>query len=78
MPVPNFRINGGTWSDDNTSGTVSFAGEVISFSGGSLDGWRGRIGADSKPFIAFGEKHDEVNEGTGNRWNDFKCYVQPD
>lgn len=79
VAVPGFRINGDTWSDASSSGSVSVAGNVVTFSGGSLDGWRGRIGADDKPFIAIGgDNHGEANDGTGNRWNDFKCFVQPD
>ena len=65
--------DGATWT------TIEVANGVITFTGGSLDGWRGRLGADSKPFIAIaGENHREVTDRTGNGWNDFKCYVQKD
>lgn len=77
--MPGFRLRGGTYSDSNSSGSVALANDVITFNGGPLDGWRGRLGADSKPFIAFaGENHREVTARTGNGWGDFKCYVQPD
>lgn len=79
VPVPNFRIEGSEWSEANTSGSVSVAGNVLTFHGGSLDGWKGLIGADSKPFIAIGgDDHSAVTDQTGNKWNDFKCYVQND
>lgn len=79
VPVPAFNIEGNTYSDSNTSGAIEVANGIITFTGGSLDGWRGRLGADSKPFIAIaGENHREVTDRTGNGWNDFKCYVQKD
>ncbi len=79
VAVPAFRLEGRSYSDANAHGAIEVEGNIIGFTGGPLDGWKGRLGADTKPFIAFaGENHHEVNSSTGDGWNDFKCYVQPD
>lgn len=79
VPVPGFRISGGTYSDAKTQGTVVVSNDVIAFSGGALDGWRGRLGADSKPFVAIsGEDPGTVTATTGAGPRDYKCYLQAD
>jgi hypothetical protein len=59
----NFRLAGGRYTDvENHSGTVSYSGNSMIFSGGALDGVRAQYKGGNPPSVSIlGPRGDEVS-----------------
>ena len=56
-------------------GSVSFDAQVVTFSGGGFDGWRGArsVGDNKQPLIIFREDHANPKAGETIHFKDTRC-----
>ena len=65
-----FAIQGGRYTSSSAGGTVQAGGDVVSFHGGSYDGWRGARRGDA---IVFRKNQGDPAPGESIRVGDLRC-----
>lgn len=71
-----FTIKNLAYESGGTTGTVTYEGPIVAFSGGKYDGWRGYMGTDSTaPFVQFKNGKPTAPEPQLKHM-DYKCYRQ--
>jgi hypothetical protein len=77
--LPPFTVEGNAYETSSGSGSLSVEGQVVTFTDGPYDGWRGFAGTDGTgPYVLFdGKEHHRVRTDGAKR-GDLKCYRQRD
>lgn len=65
-----FAIQGGRYTSSSAGGTVQAGGDVVSFHGGSYDGWRGARRGEA---IVFRKNQGDPAPGESIRVGDLRC-----
>ncbi len=65
-----FVIDGDGYSTNGPGGSVRFDAEVVTFTGGGYDGWRGARADDA---IVFRKDHADPRPGESPRFGDLRC-----
>ncbi|MBX3252316.1 MAG: hypothetical protein KF901_34400, partial [Myxococcales bacterium] len=76
--LPGFTIARGSYSSSGGSGSVDASSSIVTFTGGSYNGWRGTTSTNSTGFFILFRGADPTNPqpGVSAKNGDYQCYRQ--